>query len=151
MICPFCKKSETKVIDKRDRIDSPITRRRRECLQCKLRFTTYERVENLDLEVIKKSGRIEPFNRDKLKRGLQIAIRKHISEDYIIEIVDRIESKLSNQKGNRVSSAEIGNMVLDELKKLDKLSYLRFASVYKDFKSLEDFTKEITNINNESK
>jgi transcriptional repressor NrdR len=131
MICPFCKNTNTRVVDKRDRTDYSITRRRRECTKCKMRFSTYERIENIDLEVIKKSGRIEPFNSEKLRRGITLAVQKYITSEVINEIIERIESRLTNQKGNKVLSSKIGDMVLEELQVIDKLSYLRFASIYK--------------------
>ncbi|QQR93862.1 transcriptional repressor NrdR [bacterium] len=146
MICPYCKTQITSVVDKRDNEKDPITRRRRECENCKRRFTTYERVENIDLEVEKKSGRIEPFNRNKLRAGIFHAVRKQISEDKIDEIVEQIELELSQRRSNKVKSIEVGEMVLSKLLEIDKLSYLRFASVYKDFKEVEEFENEIQKI-----
>lgn len=145
MLCPYCKSEKTSVIDSRDNADFTI-RRRRECDICKRRYTTYERIENIDLEVHKRSGKIEAFNRSKLRQSIFHAVRKQISETQIDELVDSIELELSQKKTNIIKSTEIGNLVLDGLKKLDKLSYLRFASVYKDFKNLKDFQDEIYNL-----
>lgn len=146
MLCPYCKSTTTSVIDKRDNEHDPITRRRRECESCKRRFTTYERVENIDLEVEKRSGKFEPFNRSKLRVGIFHAVRKQITEEKLDEIVDQIELELSQRRSNKVKSTEIGEMVLAKLLEIDKLSYLRFASIYKDFKGLEDFEKEVERI-----
>lgn len=146
MLCPYCQTNETKVIDKRDHSDSTTTRRRRECSNCHKRFTTYERIEHLELEVEKKSGRTEQFSREKLRSSIARAVRKHVADEQISEIVDRIELQLSSSIGRKVTTSEIGSMVMDELTLLDKLSYLRFASVYKNFKSLDDFAKEIENL-----
>ena len=147
MICPYCKQKETKVVDKRDTEDTPVTRRRRECLSCSKRFTTYERMENIELEVEKRSGRTEVFDRNKLRTGIARAVRKNISEDQIDQVVEEIELKLLSMGSKSIKTSDIGKLVMEALLKLDKLSYLRFASVYKDFKNLDDFEKEITLIN----
>lgn len=147
MICPYCKQKETKVVDKRDTEDTPVTRRRRECLSCSKRFTTYERMENIELEVVKRSGRIEPFDRNKLRMGIARAVRKNISDEQIDQVVEEIELKLLSMGSKSIKTSDIGKLVMEALLKLDKLSYLRFASVYKDFKNLDDFEKEITLIN----
>lgn len=150
MICPYCKHKETKVVDKRDNEDTPVTRRRRECLSCSKRFTTYERMENIELEVIKRSGRIEPFDRNKLRMGIARAVRKNISDEQIDQVVEEIELKLLAMSSKSIKTSDIGKLVMEALLKLDKLSYLRFASVYKDFRNLDDFEKEIILINKDS-
>ncbi len=147
MICPYCKHKETKVVDKRDTEDTPVTRRRRECLACAKRFTTYERMENIELEVVKRSGRIEPFDRNKLRMGIARAVRKNISDEQIDQVVEEIELKLLSMSSKSIKTSDIGKLVMEALLKLDKMSYLRFASVYKDFKNLDDFEKEIILIN----
>ncbi|MEI6462593.1 MAG: transcriptional regulator NrdR [bacterium] len=147
MNCPYCKSKNTKVVDKRDSEELPVTRRRRECLLCAKRFTTYERIENIELEVVKKSGRTEPFDRSKLRSGIARAVRKNISEEHIDELVEKIELRLMGLGAKSIKTNDIGKFVMEELLKLDKLSYLRFASVYKDFKSLDDFESEIHLIN----
>ena len=142
MKCPYCSHSETKVIDSRETED--ITRRRRECLNCTKRFTTYERVESVNLVIIKKDLRREPYDRDKLKRGLIKACEKRpVSHDDIEKIVDKIESKLKSLNTTEIKSTIIGEEVMRSLKKLDKVAYIRFASVYKDFKDVKEFEKEL--------
>jgi len=142
MKCPYCSHSETKVIDSRETED--ITRRRRECLNCTKRFTTYERVESVNLVIIKKDLRREPYDRDKLKRGLIKACEKRpVSHDDIEKIVDNIESKLKSLNTTEIKSTIIGEEVMRSLKKLDKVAYIRFASVYKDFKDVKEFEKEL--------
>jgi len=142
MKCPYCSHSETKVIDSRETED--ITRRRRECLNCTKRFTTYERVESVNLVIIKKDLRREPYDLDKLKRGLIKACEKRpVSHDDIKKIVDKIESKLKSLNTTEIKSTIIGEEVMRSLKKLDKVAYIRFASVYKDFKDISDFKEEL--------
>ena len=139
MKCVFCK-SNTRVTDKRDAPKG--TRRRRECLKCKKRFTTYERASKKDIIIVKKDGRREKFSSDKLKNGLMRACEKRpISVEKIDKIIDEIEEKLGT-KGKEVKSENIGKMVMSKLKGLDKIAYIRFASVYRDFKDLKDF-KEV--------
>ena len=142
MKCPYCSHSETKVIDSRETED--ITRRRRECLNCTKRFTTYERVESVNLVIIKKDLRREPYDLDKLKRGLIKACEKRpVSHDDVEKIVDKIESKLKSLNTTEIKSTIIGEEVMRSLKKLDKVAYIRFASVYKDFKDISDFKEEL--------
>jgi transcriptional repressor NrdR len=145
MRCIFCGE-ETKVTDKRD--SDGETRRRRECLKCKKRFTTYERVEDLNLIVIKKDKSRQPFSREKLKYGILKACEKRpIETEKIDKVVNEIERKLRNKiKGKEVESRIIGEEVMKELKKLDKVAYIRFASVYRDFKDVSDFKKEIKEV-----
>jgi transcriptional repressor NrdR len=142
--CPYCDSQETEVVETRDSEDLAVTRRRRECLKCKKRFTTYERVENIPLLVIKKDGRREPFSRDKLREGIVKACQKRpVSMDLIESLVDEIERELRGKETNEISSKTIGNMVLRKLKKIDKVAYLRYASVYLDFSDLSDFEEMI--------
>jgi len=138
MKCIFCS-GETKVTDKRD--SDGETRRRRECLKCKKRFTTYERAEELDIIIIKKDKRREPFSREKLKAGILKACEKRpIETEKIDKMLNEIERRLRVKiKGKEVESKEIGEEVMKALKKLDKVAYIRFASVYRDFKALSDF------------
>lgn len=143
MRCPYCSSEESKVIDKRESTPG-ITRRRRECLKCKKRFTTYEKIEILDLSVLKKDSRREPFSRDKLKTGIKKACEKRpIEEDAIDRIVSEIESELLNMKSKEVDSKEIGEILMKKLKKLDKVAYIRFASVYRDFNDIDSFKEEL--------
>jgi transcriptional repressor NrdR len=141
MHCPYCSHSETKVIDKRDA--EGISKRRRECLKCEKRFNTQEIIERAELRVVKKDSRRENFDINKLKTGIQKACEKRpISSDQIEKMLTRIEEKL-RKKGKEVQSTFIGDLVSSELKKADKVAYIRFASVYKDFTELNDFKKEI--------
>src|SRR3989344_7677987 len=135
MKCPYCQESETRVVDSRELDD--IIRRRRECLKCDKRFTTYERVEHIELIVIKKDGRKEKFDREKLRVGLIKAFEKRpITIEQIEEITDKIEAKLRRRKSNEVSSKVIGEEVIRRLKNIDEIAYLRFASVYKEFENV---------------
>jgi len=145
MQCPYCNNAETKVTDKRDNVS--ITRRRRECLKCEKRFTTYERVE-LDLGVIKKDGSREKFNRDKLYRGVENNLEKRpFSSEQIEDIVSDIEARIYRAAQNKdIKSSRIGQIVMDKLKKVDKVAYIRFAAVYRDFADLDDFKNEIKKI-----
>lgn len=143
MECIFCK-SDTKVTDKRESPDG--TRRRRECLKCKKRFTTYEKAENKNIVVVKKDGRREPFSVEKLKEGLMRAcMKRQISVEKIDKIIEEIQEKLRS-KGKEVKSQNIGKMVINKLKKLDKVAYIRFASVYMDFKNIKNFKEIISEV-----
>lgn len=154
MNCPYCISKETKVVDKRNNEDEGFVRRRRECLRCFKRFTTYERVENVELDVQKRDGRVEKFNREKLKRGIYKAVGKsgenkdRIDDEQIVKIVEDIEMKLLNRKEKVVKSTDIGKMVLNRLKWIDKIAYMRFASIYKEFATIEDFENEIKLLKN---
>jgi len=145
MKCIFCS-SETKVTDKRD--SEGETRRRRECLKCKKRFTTYERVEELNFIVVKKDKSREPFSREKLKKGIEKACEKRpIETEKIDKMINEIERKIREKiKGKEISSMEIGELVMKSLKKIDKVAYIRFASVYQDFKDVSDFKREIKEV-----
>jgi transcriptional repressor NrdR len=150
MKCPYCFHSETTVLDSRDTDDQSSVRRRRMCDICQKRFTTYERVEGVDLIVIKKDGRKEQFSREKLKRGVVKATWKRpISLSEIEELLQEVERKLRAKATTEVKSWEIGNLIINRLKKVDKLSYLLFASVYRDFGSLEDFRQEIERLSSD--
>ncbi len=144
MKCPYCDSQETEVVETRDSEDLAVTRRRRECIKCQKRFTTYERVENIPLLVIKKDGRREPFLREKLRAGLIKACEKRpVSIDLIESLIDEIERELRGKETTEISSKTIGNITLRKLKKIDKVAYLRYASVYLDFSDLSDFEEVI--------
>lgn len=146
MLCPYCSNPEIKVVDKRASTDN-CTRRRRECLKCSKRFTTYEQIELIDFSVIKKDGRCEPFNREKLQAGIEKACEKRpVTQDQIEKLVSQIESQLRRRAKTEIPSKTIGEMVIKKLQKLDKVAYLRFASVYKQFKDISDFHQEIVNL-----
>lgn len=147
MKCPYCFNCQTTVLDTREADDQASVRRRRACDSCAKRFTTYERTEGVDLTVIKKDGQKQPFSREKLRRGIVKATWKRpVSIENIEELLDEVERKLRLRKTSEVKSWEIGNLVINRLKKIDKLSYLLFASVYRDFASLEDFQQEIAKL-----
>jgi len=151
MKCPYCFSDQIAVVDSRETDDQTTIRRRRECASCSKRFTTYERVEGIDLKVIKKDGSREDFDREKLKRGLAKATWKRpVSMSDIEELIDDVEKRLRQKDSTEVKSWEIGNLVINRLKKLDPLAYLLFASVYRDFASLEDFAQEISRLQKES-
>lgn len=144
MKCPYCGSEENKVLDKRTSPDRKATRRRRECLSCKKRFTTYERVEVVDLVVIKKDGKREMFDRNKLKMGLMRACEKRpVKLEQIDRLLDKVENDLRKSKGTEIKSSVIGNMVMRRLKSLDKVAYIRFASVYREFTDIQSFQKEL--------
>ena len=141
MICPYCLHNETKVIDKRDA--EGITKRRRECLKCSKRFNTRESLEEINIRVIKKDGRREEFDREKVKRGIIKACEKReVNQEVIDNMVANIEDKI-RKMGKEIKTSVIGELVSRELKKVDKVAYIRFASVYREFRDVSDFKKEI--------
>jgi transcriptional repressor NrdR len=147
MKCPYCGSNDTKVLDKRETEEDLVTRRRRECLKCQKRFTTYERVELADIIIIKKDGKRETFNRDKLKSGISKACEKRsITPEQINAVVDRIEIRIRNMESTEIESTAIGDIVMKELKKLDKVAYIRFASVYREFEDIGEFAKEVKSL-----
>lgn len=144
MKCPFCGSLETKVVDKRETEDAVTTRRRRECLSCGKRFTTYERLETLPITIVKKDGTREQFDRAKLAKGILKACEKRpVERESIDKVLDNIESDLRGAEATEIESRKIGTLVMKNLKRLDKIAYIRFASVYKDFKDIEEFRKEL--------
>jgi len=144
MKCPFCESQEDKVIDSRVSKEGNAIRRRRECLKCGKRFTSYERVEELAPMVIKKDGRRESFNADKIRSGLLIACKKRpIETEKIDEIVDNIEKKLIGLGEKEIPSSSIGEEIMAALKELDKVAYVRFASVYRQFKDINELMDEV--------
>lgn len=143
MKCPFCGSEAHKVVDKRAVVSAGEIRRRRECLKCLRRFTTYERLVGPELAVIKRDGRREPFSKDKLLGGITKALEKRPGESKTEELVEKIERRLRRKGSQTVTSHLIGQMVLTELKKVDTIAYLRFASVYRRFDTAEDFAKEL--------
>lgn len=146
MKCPYCANLETKVVDSRDSEEGWV-RRRRECEKCSKRFTTYEKVENIKLSVIKKDGRIEEYSRDKVKGGITKAVEKRpVTEEQVEALIDDIEMKILNRKTTEISSANIGQLVIARLKKIDQVAYLRFASVFLEFEDLDDFKHEINQL-----
>ncbi|MEM4397437.1 MAG: transcriptional regulator NrdR [Candidatus Woesearchaeota archaeon] len=152
MKCPYCGYLETKVVDKRETQNNEITRRRRECLSCKKRFTTYEKSELIQLIVIKKDGRKEPYDISKIEKGVLKACEKRpITIDTIKNMLLDIDYTLKNKGTTEISSSSIGKLVMNKLKKLDKVAYIRFASVYKDFKDPEEFEEELKKLTKSKK
>lgn len=147
MKCPYCGTVEDKVIDSRSARENEVIRRRRECLNCGQRFTTYEYIEELALAVIKSDGRREPFERKKLLRGIALACTKRpISVDAIETIVQQITEYVKQNYANEVPSYAIGQQVMESLRKLDDVAYVRFASVYRKFQDKEEFMKELNSL-----
>lgn len=147
MRCPFCKAVEDKVIDSRASNDQVTIRRRRECLECGRRFTTYERIEEAPFRVVKKDGTRVPFDRQKILSGMLRACEKRpVSTETLEEITTRIEGRINEMFDAEVSSRFIGNLVMEELRKLDQVAYVRFASVYREFKDVGEFLSELKSI-----
>ncbi|MCX7737924.1 MAG: transcriptional regulator NrdR [Hydrogenothermaceae bacterium] len=150
MKCPKCGSLEDKVLETRQSKDGMVIKRRRECLACGYRYTTYERIEEETIKVIKKDGRTEPFNKDKIANGIKLASKSRpILEEQIRNIAEEIERYLLDEGKLTTTSYEIGEFVKERLKKLDKVAYLRFLSVYEDFKDVEDFEEKIRQIKKE--
>lgn len=144
MICPFCGHNETKVVDSRDTNDGKITRRRRECLKCAARWSTYEEVEILRLPVIKKDGSRVDYDKNKIEFGIRKALEKRpVSEEKIAKLMGDIEYEIQSGERMEITTREIGKIVLKKLRELDEVAYVRFASVYKSFGSIESFKKEL--------
>ena len=144
MKCPYCFHDETKVVDKRETEDLDTTRRRRECLKCEKRFTTYERVESLDLVVIKKDGSREAFDREKIYHGILKACNKlPVTSEEVSSMADRIVQRVRNMEELEIKSNNIGRLVMKELLKINKVAYLRFASVCKEFDDPKHFEQEL--------
>ncbi len=147
MKCPFCGVENTKVIDSRPADDNSTIRRRRQCDNCKKRFTTYEKVETIPLVVIKKDNTREPYDRSKIEAGVFRSCHKRpISVDQINDLVEEVESAIFNMEEKEIPSYKIGELLMDKLKELDPVAYVRFASVYREFKDVNTFMNEIKKI-----
>ena len=147
MRCPFCNHLEDKVVDSRESKEGEAIRRRRECLACQRRYTTYERIDEVPYMVIKKDGRREKFDRQKVLTGLLKACEKRpVSMGRLAEIVNQVESKVSDSPDREISTTEIGEFIMDSLRELDKIAYVRFASVYRDFQDEQAFFNELKNL-----
>jgi len=150
MRCPFCQDPENKVIDSRESHEGAVIRRRRECLQCHRRFTTYERVEELNPLIVKKDGRREGFDRDKMLAGLKKACEKRpVSLEQLDRVVTEIERKLQEAGEKEVPSTFLGEEVMRNLRRLDEVAYVRFASVYRSFRDIAEFMSELKELINE--
>lgn len=147
MTCPFCGHKEDKVIDSRESKEGDVIRRRRQCLGCERRFTTYERSDEIPYMVIKKDGRREKFDRQKVLGGLLKASEKRpVPMSRLAGIVDEVESKLADSPEREISTTEVGEMLMERLQNLDKIAYVRFASVYRDFQDVEAFLNELKHL-----
>ncbi len=144
MRCPYCGSADNKVTDSRTTDSGDAIRRRRECLSCGERFTTFERLEETPITVIKKGGEREPLDRQKLMAGLlRASVKRHITREQLENLVSDIETDLRNQFKYEVTAKRLGDLVLDRLRELDKVAYIRFASVYKEFQDVDEFTEEL--------
>lgn len=147
MTCPFCRHRQDRVIDSRESKEGDLIRRRRECLKCLRRFTTYERSDEIPYMVVKRDGRRERFDRQKVLEGLLRACEKRpVPMAKLAEVVDAVESALAENPDREMSTEAIGDLVLERLKKLDKIAYVRFASVYRDFQDAESFLVELKDL-----
>jgi transcriptional repressor NrdR len=147
MMCPFCGFKEDKVIDSRESKEGDVIRRRRQCMKCERRFTTYERSDEIPFMVIKKDGRREKFDRQKVLNGLLKACEKRpVGMGKLAEIVDFVETQLVESQDRELSTTTVGEMLMDRLKVLDKIAYVRFASVYRDFQDVEAFLSELKDV-----
>lgn len=149
MICPYCGHGETKVVDSRDTNDRKAIRRRRECEKCQARFSTYEEMEIMKLIVIKRDGSRQDYDRYKIEIGIHKALEKRpVSEEKINKTIGDIEYEIQARESNEITSKEIGKLILEKLKELDDVGYLRFASVYKSFKTADSFRREVEKLSN---
>lgn len=152
MNCPFCSHLQDKVVDSRESREGDVVRRRRECLGCGRRFTTYERIDEVPYMVVKKDGRREKFDRQKVLTGLLKACEKRpVAMGRLAEIVNDVEAKLMDSPERELSTTEVGEMLMDRLKSLDKVAYVRFASVYRDFQDEEAFFTELKSLMRQQK
>ena len=152
MTCPFCRHRQDRVIDSRESKEGDLIRRRRECLKCLRRFTTYERSDEIPYMVVKRDGRRERFERQKVLEGLLRACEKRpVPVGKLAEVVDAVESALAENQDRELATAAIGELVLERLKRLDKIAYVRFASVYRDFQDAESFLVELKDLFREGK
>lgn len=152
MYCPFCNATDTKVLDSRLAAEGAQVRRRRQCVACHERFTTFEIIEAVMPRIIKSSGKIEPYDNQKLRRSICLPLQKRpIATDSIEAMISRIEKKVRQLGEREISSSALGEIVMGELKELDDVAYVRFASVYRDFQNIEAFQQALSNLSNMSK
>lgn len=143
MICPYCKHSDTKVVDKRES-DELSSRRRRECLSCSQRFTTYERIELVEIKVVKSDGRREPYNPEKIRASIEVAIPKRpVTQKQVEDSLEEIDAEVRGKQSREVSSKLIGELVMEKLQGLDQVAFIRYASVYRSFNSPESFESAV--------
>ena len=147
MKCPYCGSLEEKVVDSREGKEGEVIRRRRQCQQCRRRFTTYERIEEIQFMVVKRDGRREPFDRNKIRSGLLKATQKRpVSVAQLEAIVDEIEARLTEKEDREITAGEIGELIMERLHDLDEVAYVRFASVYRRFNAVDQFVEEVKSL-----
>lgn len=152
MNCPFCNHKDSRVLESRQSSENNAIRRRRECEACRKRFTTYERIENVQILIIKNSGNREPYSREKLRSGVDIACAKTpVTAEQIEELLDYLEMEISNSGRREVPSSYIGELIMNRLKLMNQVAYVRFASVYRQFRSAEDFVTELSGLGQNAK
>ena len=152
MRCPFCGHLEDRVVDSRESREGDVIRRRRQCVSCERRFTSYEKIDEQPYQVVKSDERREPYDRTKLMRGLQLACRKRpISAPKIEQIADRIEAAMQEREDREISSRELGTLVMEQLRGVDQVAYVRFASVYRNFKDVDEFVRELHQLRDDEK
>ncbi len=152
MRCPFCGFNEDRVVDSRESKEGDVIRRRRQCVSCDRRFTSYEKIESIPFQIVKRDESREPYDRDKLMRGLQVACRKRPIPTVTIErIADEIEAAMSESSEREISSRDLGNLVMDQLRNLDQVAYVRFASVHRRFQDVEEFARELHQLKDENR
>jgi transcriptional repressor NrdR len=144
MRCPFCGNTEDRVVDSRESREGEVIRRRRECVRCNRRFTSYEKIEHLPFQVVKRDQRREPYDREKLMKGLLVACRKRpVSQEQLETVADSIEVAMRDAADREISSQQLGRLVMEKLRDLDPVAYVRFASVYRRFEDVDAFVKEL--------
>lgn len=152
MRCPFCGHSEDRVVDSRESKEGDVIRRRRECVACERRFTSYEKIESIPFQVVKRDERREPYDREKLMRGLQVACRKRpIPQGNLERLADEIEAAIQESADREISSRDLGQIVMRRLRDLDQVAYVRFASVYRRFEDVEEFLRELHQLKDDEK
>lgn len=152
MRCPYCGHVEDRVVDSRESREGDVIRRRRQCVRCERRFTSYEKIESVPFQVVKRDQRREPYDREKLMRGLRIACRKRpVSVPSLESLADGIEAAMQDGADREISSRELGNLVMTRLRELDQVAYVRFASVYRRFEDVEEFVRELSQLKDEAK
>lgn len=152
MRCPFCGHDEDRVVDSRESREGDVIRRRRECVKCERRFTSYEKIESIPFQVVKRDRRREPYERDKLMKGLRMACSKRpIPAATLEKLADDIEAEMQESPEREISSRQLGNLVMERLRELDEIAYVRFASVYRRFEDVEEFVKELDQLKDETR
>jgi transcriptional repressor NrdR len=147
MRCPFCGNTEDRVVDSRESREGDVIRRRRECTRCERRFTSYEKIEALGFQVVKRDQRREPYEREKLMHGLQLACRKRaVPQDVLERVADSIEAAIHDSGEREISAQQIGARVMQQLREIDPVAYARFASVYRNFEDVDEFMKELNRL-----